>query len=211
MKSLKSTKDNINVTYKSDFLSKELSDEYYNILESNLVYNSAEESKVTVFGKQYLIPRKQVAYGESGTFYTFAGVTVNAIDWNIDNDTTNAIQTIKQKVEEFTNETFNFVLINRYANGTEYIGKHRDDEKDLDKKSVIVGVSLGAPRDVVFAPYRFIPEETSKRSTINLAHGSVFVMYYPTNEHWTHEIPKRAGVSKPRVSLTFRKMVIKNQ
>lgn len=206
MKTFNSTKDNINVTYKADFIPKDKADEYFNIFETNLIYNSAEESKVTIFGKQYLIPRKQVAYGDEGTFYTFAGVTVKAIDWNQDNPTCKIIKNIKQEVENQTKETFNFVLINRYANGDNNIGKHRDDEKDLNSSAAIVGVSFGAARDVIFAPYRFIPGEMSKRITLNLAHGSIFIMYPPTNRHWTHEIPKRAGINNPRISLTFRKM-----
>lgn len=208
MQVFESVEDKLNVQYKADFLTTEKATKCFNILERKLVYNSAEESKVTVFGKQYNIARKQVAYGEPSTFYTFAGVTVNAIDWSSKDDIIcKVIRNIRRQVQLLTGKTFNFVLINRYADGEDRIGAHRDDEKELGDNPIIVGVSFGASRDVVFAPYKFVPEKL-ERFSINLAHGSVFIMYPPTNIHWTHEIPKRAKVNSPRISLTFRNMVI---
>ena len=145
-----SLNDNINIHYNPTFLSKNTADKYYAIFEKNLVYNKPEESKVVVYGKTYDISRKQVAYGDDGTYYTFAGNTVYAKSWNNENDIVGkCLVNIKKRVEMFTGKKFNFVLINRYANGNDYIGKHRDDEKELGDEPTIVGVSLGAKRDVV--------------------------------------------------------------
>lgn len=194
----------INVDYDQNFYNKVEADRYFNLFENNLVYNTAAESKVTVFGKQYEIKRKQVAYGDEGTFYKFAGTTVNAINWHVKNAVSDAIKEIKQKVEQIINKTFNFVLINRYADGDDKIGAHRDDEKELGDKPVIVGVSFGAVRDIVFKPYDKL--NNTKPIKLTLAHGSLFVMNYPTNTNWTHEIPSRANIKTPRISLTFRNM-----
>jgi alkylated DNA repair dioxygenase AlkB len=45
---------------------------------------------------------------------------------------------------------FDYVLINYYANGNNYIGYHSDDERDLKSNGVIASLSLGASRDFCF-------------------------------------------------------------
>ena len=198
------TATNLKVSYKSDFLSKEKADKIYRILERSLVYNTEEESKVVVFGKEHSIPRKQVAYGDEGTFYKFAGSTVYAKSWHDNNNVCRILRNIKKQVEEFTGEEFNFVLINRYKDGHDCIGHHQDDERELGDKPTIVGVSLGVQRPIIFKPYKFLADNI----TLDLEHGSIFVMHHPTNDHWTHSIPKREKIKTPRISLTFRKLYL---
>ena len=111
--------------------------------------------------------------------------------------------------EIYSGEKFNFVLINYYANGDQCIGYHSDDERDLDKFSSIVGVSLGSPRDFLLKPKNFITKNLPNPIKINLDHGSIILMKYPTNKHWTHSIPRRTNINNPRISLTFRKIICK--
>ena len=203
-----SLKDNLNVHYKANFIEEYKANKYYDIFEKELVYDTPEQSKVVVFGKEYFVPRKQVAYGDPGTYYSFAGTTVYAHPWNNDNIVCRIIKNIKHKVEVFTGKKFNFVLINRYKDGRDSIGRHSDSETALGTEPTIVGVSLGAIRDVHFAPYKFIPQILPKKIQLELGHGSIFIMHPPTNTYWTHEIPKRANVNKPRISLTFRYLYV---
>jgi alkylated DNA repair dioxygenase AlkB len=209
-KSYTSILNNINVHYYGNFIDENKADEYFNILEQNVVYNTDEQSQVTVFGKKHVIPRKQVAFGDEGTSYGFAGVTVMANQWTGNDILSKILQEIKTKVEEYTGKTFNFVLLNRYKDGDSYIGAHRDDEKELGDDPAITSVSFGAARELVFAPYRFIPladpnlELNNDKLSIVLEHGSLCVMLDKTNTYWTHCIPKRAKIKTPRVSLTFR-------
>ena len=197
--------DKFSVDYHGQLLKTEIADEYYKILEKNLKYNDAESSKVFVHGKYHYIKRKQVAYGEPGTKYTFAGATVYANSWhNVeDNLICDVIKHIKYKVELFCGYKFNFVLINRYKDGNDKIMAHKDKVKDLVHESPIAGVSLGAVRDVIFKADSN-PKKLDKSFPLKLAHGSVFIMNYPTNQYWKHEIPSRKQVKTPRISLTFR-------
>lgn len=213
MKCFSSLTDKINVHYSSNFLDNHKADKYFHIFEKYLVYNSSEDSKVIVYGKEYEIKRKQVAYGDDGTFYEFAGTKVYAKSWNNKDDIIcRVIKNIKHMVELFTLQKFNFVLINRYADGNDKIGKHQDSNKNniLGDDPTIVGVSFGAARDVIFKPYStptnpgIIPKHMNDKISIRLDHGSIFVMYPPTNTYWTHEIPKKANINTPRISLTFR-------
>jgi DNA oxidative demethylase len=200
--------DQINVTYEQNFFSKYEADIYYALFESHLKYNSDEDSKIILYGKSIKIPREQVAYGDVGVFYTFSGNKVTPRCWNSD-ECGRKLLLIKNKIEQYTGESFNFVLVNRYRDGNSYIGFHSDDEKDLDKTSSIIGVSLGCERDFLFKPKKsFVPKNILSTISINLSHGSLTQIKSPTNEYWQHSIPKRTNSKKPRISLTFRCMKI---
>lgn len=204
-KSIASWIDNINVYYYGDFLDQYRADKYYNILEQNLTYNATEDSKVNIFGKEYEISRKQVAYGDPGTTYNFAGITVPARSWDDQSDIVcRVLKNVKKDVEDILGRKFNFCLINRYKDGKDYIGYHTDDSRQLGDDVCIAGVSLGAVRDVSFIPIQFIPKKMPKHINLQLDHGSLFVMNHPTNTYWKHSIPKRANVITPRISLTLR-------
>lgn len=200
--------DQINVIYEQNFFSKYEADSYYNLFDSKLKYNSDNDSKVQIYGKFIKIPREQVAYGDIGTSYTFSGNKVIPRSWGSD-EIGKKLLLIKNKVEQYTGESFNFVLVNRYKDGQSYIGYHSDDEKDLDKTSSIIGVSFGSERDFLFKPKKsFVPKNISDVISLNLSHGSLVQIKPPTNEYWCHSIPKRANIKKSRISLTFRCMKI---
>lgn len=225
-KIIKSKKDNIDVTYMPNLLDDNTSSKYFRILEKKLIYNSAKDSTIKIFGKSIKIPREQVAYGDHGIYYEFSGAKINARSWSItdainSSSTLNTdqvlnnilickiLQNIKKKVEEFTGKKFNFVLINRYKDGNSYIGWHADDEKQLGDRPYVVGVSLGEPRDFQLKPKDFVPKDFKSAElpiNIKLESGSIVVMEHPTNDSWKHSVPKRSRVKNPRISLTFRMM-----
>uniref|UniRef100_A0A8C3Y9N4 DNA oxidative demethylase ALKBH2 n=1 Tax=Catharus ustulatus TaxID=91951 RepID=A0A8C3Y9N4_CATUS len=143
-----------------------------------------------VFGTWHKIPRKKVTYGDPGLSYTYSGVTFHPKPW------IPVLTRIRERVTSETGHTFNFVLINRYKDGLDHIGEHRDDEKELVPRSPIASVSFGACRDFVFRRR----ERRGKggmvgtgRITLQLAHGSL--------------LPPRRRVLAPRVNLTFRKVL----
>ena len=107
----------------------------------------------------------------------------------------------------FVNETykaeFNAILINRYNDGTENIGAHSDDEKNLDKSGV-VALSWGATRK-----FRIRDKKTKTiHSDIPLNHLSIVHMSGEFQKEFTHEIPVEKKVKEPRVSFTFRKHLV---
>ncbi len=205
-KIIASLTDNINVHYKSDFLSTQEATKLYKLFQKKLVYNTKEESSVKFGNKIIPIPRSQAAYGEPGTYYKFTGHSVLARSWDDDTDICRAIKRIKERVELFSKEKFNFVLINHYKDGSQNIGWHMDDERQLLDKPTIVGVSLGSPRD-----FQLKSKDTCKHlnplQSITVDHGSILLIKHPTNQNWYHCVPKRKSVKKPRISLTFRYIV----
>lgn len=99
---------------------------------------------------------------------------------------------------------FNGILINKYENGEEYIGKHSDDEKGLRPNCGVIAMSFGAVRK-----FRIRDKITNK-----------IVLDVPTNpnkiiqmagnfqKEFTHEIPVEKKVKECRYSLTFRRHLI---
>lgn len=200
-KVLCSLKDNLMIHYYKHFLPKSESDNLYKLFEKQMVYNSEIESMVKMHGRYIKIPRKQVAYGAPGTQYNFTGNTVEARSYDETDEISAEIKKLINKINLELGRQFNFVLINRYENGNQYIGAHSDDERDLKDNYAIAGFSLGAERDILFQA----KTGSAKDITLNLEHGSLFVMYDQTNKNWKHSIPKDKSI-RPRISLTFREM-----
>uniref|UniRef100_A0AAF7A4B6 DNA oxidative demethylase ALKBH2 n=1 Tax=Bos taurus TaxID=9913 RepID=A0AAF7A4B6_BOVIN len=161
-------------------------------------------ARVQVFGKWHSVPRKQATYGDTGLTYTFSGLTLSPKPW------IPVLERVRDRVSLVTGQTFNFVLINRYKDGQDHIGEHRDDERELALGSPIASVSFGACRDFVFRHKDSRGKHPSRRLEVvrlQLAHGSLLMMNHPTNTHWYHSLPVRKKVLAPRVNLTFRKIL----
>ncbi|KAL1490971.1 hypothetical protein ABEB36_011638 [Hypothenemus hampei] len=184
----------------SSSLGKILFDELERLVE----YYSGELTKVKIFGKYHQIPREQVAYGDTGVKYTFSNVTVPARPWFP------LLEAVRNLIESLTSFKYNFVLINRYRNGNDHIGEHRDDEKELDKHTPITSLSFGQQRTFVLKHRDARLKGKLKRNIapvkMELEHGSVLLMNWPTNEYWYHSVPQRKKCNGVRINLTFRKI-----
>ncbi|KAG8455708.1 hypothetical protein GDO86_001773 [Hymenochirus boettgeri] len=185
--------------------SKREADDFFQQLETDIVYFSGDLNRVKVYGKWHNIPRKQVTYGDEGLTYTFSGITLSPKPWNA------VLDCIRNKITSATGMSFNFVLINRYKDGNDHIGEHRDDERELVPHSAIASVSFGACRDFLFR-HRDArcknPVCSIKPVKMELQHGSLLVMNYPTNVYWYHSLPVRKKVLSPRINLTFRNICL---
>ncbi|XP_048640958.1 DNA oxidative demethylase ALKBH2 isoform X2 [Marmota marmota marmota] len=136
----------------------------------------------------------------------FTGLTLSPKPW------IPVLECIRDRVSGLTGHTFNFVLLNRYKDGCDHIGEHRDDERELAPRSPIASVSFGACRDFCFRHKDSRgknPRQKLEVVRLQLAHGSLLMMNPPTNAHWYHSLPVRKKVLAPRVNLTFRKILPK--
>ncbi|XP_024422603.1 DNA oxidative demethylase ALKBH2 [Desmodus rotundus] len=179
-------------------------DEIFRELEQEVEYFTGALAQVQVFGKWHSVPRKQATYGDAGLTYTFSGLTLSPKPW------IPVLERVRDRVSLVTGQTFNFVLINRYKDGRDHIGEHRDDERELAPGSPIASVSFGACRDFFFRHKDSRGKSPARRVEVvrlQLAHGSLLMMKPPTNSCWYHSLPVRKKVLAPRINLTFRKIL----
>ncbi|XP_077378712.1 DNA oxidative demethylase ALKBH2 [Festucalex cinctus] len=179
---------------------KQEADHLFQKLEEEVVYSTGEEAKVQVFGKVHNIPRKQATYGDTGFIYTYSGVARLACPW------TPTLEYIRDSVTKITGHAFNFVLINRYKDGQDHIGEHRDDERELRPLSPIASVSLGAARDLVFRHRDARGKRSGRHRHVEPVKLLLLLINSPTNTFWYHSLPVRKKVLLPRINLTFRRI-----
>ncbi|KAJ8722997.1 hypothetical protein PYW07_004177 [Mythimna separata] len=124
-------------------ISKVIASQIFEELESTLEYFTGDLSKIKVFGKIYPLPRQQVAYGDSGITYTYSGVTVPALPWPA------PVLALRDFLVALKGIKYDFVLVNKYRNGNDHMGEHRDNEPELDPTYPIASISFGQERTFV--------------------------------------------------------------
>ncbi|MDX5584111.1 MAG: alpha-ketoglutarate-dependent dioxygenase AlkB [Aureibaculum sp.] len=152
--------------------------------------------ELLIFGKHIHTKRKVAWYGDVGVEYTYSNKTKNAIPW------TSELIELKKNVERITEISFNSCLLNLYHNGEEGMSWHSDNEKELGENSAIASLSLGAQRKFDFK-HRIAKQKVS----LLLESGSLLIMKGKTQEYWLHALPKTKKVNKPRINVTFRRIV----
>ncbi|NLR93537.1 alpha-ketoglutarate-dependent dioxygenase AlkB family protein [Flammeovirga agarivorans] len=153
---------------------------------------------VNIFGKEIITKRKMAWYGTSVYDYTYSNITRRSLLL------TKELQELLGKVEEVSKENYNSCLLNLYHDGSEGMGYHSDDEKDMKEFGTIASLSLGAERK-----FSFKHKESKERIDILLEHGSLLLMKGETQKYWKHALPKSKKVIYPRINLTFRSIHLK--
>ena len=168
---------------------------------------------IKVFGKTHNLPRKHAAYGNDGVTYTYSGIKIPARSWK----QAPILEKVLEDVKHVTDINYNFVLINRYQNGLDKMGEHKDDERELDPSVPIASLSFGQERDFVFRHQNLVKksatikhsEKSELMKKLILKDGMLLLMNSPTNQFWYHSLPQRSTKVCPgvRINLTFRKIV----
>ncbi|CDW53465.1 alpha ketoglutarate dependent dioxygenase alkB [Trichuris trichiura] len=194
--------DDLNIAYVQCYLPKSLADSILHYCEETLHYLDGRYTEVTVFNRRHKIPRQQLAMGNAGITYKFSGNCLPAEPWD------QVVLALRDHIVQSTQCEYNFVLVNRYNSGNNYIGEHRDNETDLDPNAPICSLSLGLKRDFLFRHRKCRQHDPDAPNNVlmKLDHGSLLVMKPPTNRHWYHSLPKRRRQLGVRINFTFRKM-----
>ncbi len=176
--------------------------EFYESKKANSLYEQLreelklEQNEITIFGKTYNTPRLEAFYGKNGEKYGYSGKKMKTQGF------TPLIGSICQKIETFTGETFNSVLVNLYRDGQDSNGWHSDDEKELGSNPFIASLSLGETREI-----QFKHKKSGERSVYTLENGSLMLMSGEIQKYWKHQIPKTKLKKEARLNLTFRKII----
>jgi alkylated DNA repair dioxygenase AlkB len=120
-----------------------------------------------------------------------------------------AMKTLIDYINADQKSKFNGVLVNKYKDGSDYIGAHSDKEEGLDKRAGVVILTYGAARTMTFETRKNAPPCSQQLSDLiknqSLEHNSIAVMQGAKFQHtYTHEIKKDKKCTMPRTSLTFR-------
>jgi alkylated DNA repair dioxygenase AlkB len=114
--------------------------------------------------------------------------------------TPSAIIEAARLVAEKLGVPFNAVGLNLYRDGRDSVAPHNDHLNELRKDFPIALVSLGVARRMT------IRSKASPRRSVyvDLEAGSLLVMDYATQLHYTHAVPKTLDPVGERISLAFR-------
>ncbi len=111
-----------------------------------------------------------------------------------------AIHEAARRVTSSLGVAFNSVGLNLYRDGRDSVAPHNDHLYELREGFPIALLSLGATRRMT------IRAQTAPRRTlhVDLVAGSLLVMDYATQLHYTHAVPKTTATVGERISLAFR-------
>jgi alkylated DNA repair dioxygenase AlkB len=118
----------------------------------------------------------------------------------IPDSTPGAILSATRRVVAHVGVGFNSVGLNLYRDGRDSVAPHNDHLNEIRKGFPIALVSLGATRRMV------IRAKVQPRTVVHvdLEPGSLLVMDYASQLHYTHGVPKTTAPVGERISLAFR-------
>ncbi|UJH92405.1 alpha-ketoglutarate-dependent dioxygenase AlkB [Antarcticibacterium sp. 1MA-6-2] len=182
------------IFYYENFIPQEEAQVIYSHLLKTLDW---EQHQIKIFGRILPQPRLTALYAETEKPYTYSGLTLNPLKFPAE------LKDLQQKLERLTGEHFSHCLANLYRTGSDSMGLHSDDEKELGENPIIASISLGSLRK-----FR-LKHKTDKNQKyeLELSSGSLLLMQGSTQHFWKHEIPKTKKEVSPRINLTFRRIL----
>nr|WP_234480449.1 alpha-ketoglutarate-dependent dioxygenase AlkB [Paraburkholderia aspalathi] len=99
-----------------------------------------------------------------------------------------------------TKDAYEVCFLNYYADQSQHLGWHSDDDDTMDDARPIAIVSLGVEREIWFRR----KDEKGVHEAVTLGHGSLCLMAPGMQDTHDHRIPKAGFECGGRISLTFR-------
>ncbi len=191
---LKGTKCNL-------YVLKELPDEI-EMTETDYkrIWNSRpkEPDVIKMFGKDVKTPRLTKSFGLP---YHFSGT-----DHPAEEIKDEYLKKLQEWVNKDSGRKFNQVLINWYRDGNDYIGRHSDDETEIEPDTEIYSFSFGGEREFEVVP-RSETGDTYYHS-IKMKNNSCIIMGPGMQKVAKHGVKKVSEKSllfdKSRINITFR-------
>jgi alkylated DNA repair dioxygenase AlkB len=176
--------------------------------ELDTMFRSTTRQDGHMFGKSYVLPRKQIFLSLDGLkTYSYGSGAGNVPTGIFGPHMTSLISVVAKKYG-----VFDSALVNLYEHGKDKVSWHADDEKSVDKNAAIVSVSLGRTR--LFRVRRKFTSRDAHLTPIFqhvLEHGDVVVMPAGMQSTHLHEVPAEntrvlPNDSEPqrRINITFR-------
>jgi alkylated DNA repair dioxygenase AlkB len=177
-----------NVTYQAAFLPAARADAYFEALRDGVDWHAQRR---IMYEREVDVPRLMAHFRFDSAGSVVDGITDAAFE---------ILRDIAARVTEAVRAPFNSVGLNFYRDGNDSVAPHNDRLQELAAGEPIALLSLGATRRMLIR---------SKRSgepavPIDLAAGSLLVMSYVSQRHYTHGVAKTRASVGPRISVALR-------
>lgn len=191
MESLIKTEESALVTHEVEREIMELLEKCVQEVDSELDYRP----EIRIFGKICHQKRSIGFYSDKSVRYNYSSTLAPSKTMKP------CLRELLIYVNDKFDAAFDGILINKYENGKEYIGKHSDDERGLQAKCGVIAISFGDVRKFrirdKFTGDIILDAPTESNKIIHIA-GNF-------KREFTHEIPVEKKVNECRYSLTFRR------
>lgn len=158
------------------------------ILFRRLVQKASwHEEWLHLYGRRIRVPRMLAWYGDAGVNYRYSGSDHVGEGWLPE------LQPLRARLAAELRIPANFVLVNRYRDGSDYMGWHSDDERGLS--GPVASVSLGATRRFLVRPHG-----QPRSDKLDLEHGALLLL----EGSLAHSLPRTSKPTGERINLTFR-------
>ena len=177
------------VTYQPGLLSPVQADAYFSVLRDGVDWHSQRR---VMYEREVDVPRLTAHF----RLHREAGGAVDGVT----EDAFEILCDIASRVSEEVHASFNSAGLNFYRDGNDSVAPHNDRLQELVAGEPIALLSLGATRRMLIRSKR----AGEPAVPIDLAAGSLLVMSYASQHHFTHGIAKTRVVVGPRISVAFR-------
>ena len=183
------------LTDKSWYILDKISEDIYKDEEFEDLWREKpdEKNKMMMFGREVEVPRWQKTYGE---LYKFTGMEEGG---------EKEIPDKWKKIFEWAKKyepKYNQLLVNWYENGSDYIGFHKDDEKEIKDNSNIFSLTLSDKN----GERRFVIKDNNKKKIdeVKLTNRVYVVMGGHFQKELYHGVPKTEKECGRRINVTCR-------
>ena len=102
----------LEIEYVKDFFNKTESDILFDLLKKEIEW---KQDFIEMYGKSHPLPRLTAWYGDKNKSYTYSGISMTSLPW------TKELLKVRRKLEEFSKQKFNSVLLNYYRSGNDSV------------------------------------------------------------------------------------------
>ena len=177
------------VTYHAGFLPAELADAYFATLRDGVDWHA---NRRVMYEREVDVPRLTAHFPlERLRKREAEGIRADAAS---------ALCEAAGRVSDALGAPFNSVGLNFYRDGNDSVAPHNDRLQDLVEGDPIALLSLGGTRRMLIRSKR--PGEAAV--PIDLEAGSLLVMSYASQLHYTHGVAKTRARVDPRISVALR-------
>jgi len=176
------------VTYRAGFVPAVQADEYFVALREGVDWHAQRR---VMYEREVDVPRLTSHFRLDPSSSVADGISDKAFEF---------LRDIAMRVTEAIDAPFNSVGLNFYRDGNDSVAPHNDRLQDLVAGEPIALLSLGATLRMLIRSKR--PGEPAV--PIDLAAGSLLVMNYVSQRHYTHGVAKTRAPVGPRISVALR-------